>query len=174
MDTPAIQLIPPGLLGAFQIKSGGQNPARMGDSYVPVLPMLDWALNALREDLIDVNSFGAGNGPRQTSMTNCIVPAAQWWYVHHASIQITLASTDSQVNPAIGFICNAPTVLLPKVVLEWFPLTVTATGTSSDIWVHAERFFMPPGARLYYFSSAGTVSVGTNATAHMVFSRLPN
>lgn len=166
-----VQLIPPGLLGALQLKTGGRNPTSLGDAYVPTIDCLDWLLNAKQEFLIDVSSIATG--PIFQGLPTLVVPDREWWYVHWLSAAIVLAATEDQINPQLWAEYNFPTALLPRVLLAQLPGSHSSAATSANVSLGAARFFLPPSTRLVYANLSGTLGANRNVTTHAVFSRLP-
>lgn len=146
MSNPSISYLPPGLLGALQIK-GGANPRTLIETYQPVLEMRDWLLLAAYEVLGVTNAGGVTNGfAGFTSAAAAVVPVRQWWYVHDFSINIPgLVATDVihaapayQLDVAAGgdtFIAGASERLAPG-----------AGGGAFTCFSSRAPFFVPQGA----------------------------
>lgn len=109
-----IQVIPPGLMGLLQLKTGGNLPSTLADVVAPVLELRDWYLTARR---VDHNTlFGAipqrvlatgnnGNFGFQLGGVNVQVPQNQIWYCEEMTINANLLAAD--------YIRAAPTILTP-------------------------------------------------------------
>jgi hypothetical protein len=101
-----LQVIPPGLLGFFQLKSAGVLPSLLSYEVQPSLEMRDWYFQARQLD--EVAQFGqaptsiaittgTGSGPQGFGLTGgpAKVPAGQYWYVTEAQASVSVPAADS-------------------------------------------------------------------------------
>lgn len=98
-----IQVIPPGLLGLFQLKGHGENPRELATLVNPILEMRDWYFQAQALDwpqarnggVVPTANIAAGGVGFVAFSTPMTVPQDEIWYVHHLTIAVgNLAATD--------------------------------------------------------------------------------
>lgn len=163
---PALQVIPPGLLGFFQLKSGGKNPSALGEDLSPVLECFRWYMQARLENslqfigfsAIAVNVVGAFN----FSPNNILVPENEIWWVENFTVQSAALAAGEELMmvpmmlgpPQLGSISN-------------YALGTTAfvanAGDRYSIPATPPGFFAPPGSSLGFFVNrivtAGNITI---------------
>jgi hypothetical protein len=168
-----IQLIPPGLLGALNIKNSGRNPQFLPDTYQSVLPMLDWLLLANQEVLQEgVAGIAASFSGFVAYPTKFIVPNDEWWYLHHISAQAGAAAAADTVQGL------QPCMQIPGAVPTNIPLgaptQATLTGTiANGFYSTARQIFVPPGTQLGVLMNKVTAAVSACTLAAQI-TRLPS
>jgi hypothetical protein len=101
-----LQVIPPGLLGFFQLKSAGVLPSLLSYEVQPSLEMRDWYFQARQQDEISFfgavpisNSLTTGSQGAQGFSAGVTpqVPRGQYWYVTEATAGVTafIAAADT-------------------------------------------------------------------------------
>ena len=75
-----VQVVPPGLLSLFGVKTSGRNPDELGSQLGPSVEMLKWYLLA-ESKWMDFGTRVPAAGFNGTTL-NGIVPANEVWYVH--------------------------------------------------------------------------------------------
>jgi len=148
-----IQLQPPGLLGALQLKTLGQAPQDLGSVYAPTIECREWILNTNRE-WISATDAGAldttlGFTPAGNSESEVQVPQDEWWWLHNLLAFSSIdGSTDLMVlQPAFAWDANFGRVELLGTPSPC-PYPTPTTNTSVLVTAHASHCWIPPGARL--------------------------
>lgn len=158
-----IQVIPPGLLGFFQLKTGGRNPTDMSETLQPVLECFDWYMQARGGDYTNdvgvpnrlcnaIGTFGYTNNPIQ-------VPDGEiWWILEYSTRTATLAAAEA--------ITLCPAYLRPLVGTQsLYKLGVsTSAGPGQFCTSYADKqFFLPSGSELGFaveaIATVGTINV---------------
>lgn len=168
-----IQLIPPGLLGLFQLKQEGRGIVELPDVLQGTLELRDWYFQARVESNVDVHGVVIGTNTfdyfREFAPNAIVVPAREYWYVHNFTVFCTAgnAADRSDFWPAY----------IPQQQGSQFPVALAATqrmeGTS---WANpSQNFFLPPGAELGFgFSqSVDGASPGITYDGNFRITRLP-
>lgn len=170
IDTPPLQVLPPGLLGYFQIKSGGRNPQTLDETLVPVLDLTEWYLQATWNEAVDTsNAIPAGGGGFIPSPTLISGPNT-WLYIHHFSAYVALAAAAS-FQMAVCY-----QRLAGPAFPRHFPgngLSVPAAAINSVALASASGFWLPPSMQLGMYILSNTTAVGTVATFDLRWSSLP-
>ena len=155
-----IQVIPPGLLGFFELKTSGRNPDQLLSGYQPALEMFDWLMEA---SAIDWNKvFGAGGVAGRTvaagnlgynaytSPSGIVVPATEaWWVISYTIVSsvVTLGTSSMQIVPA--FSRQSPAVAFRDLYAVGAPSAVVVGGGVGRVCsAQATGFFVPPGSDL--------------------------
>ncbi len=172
-----IQLIPPGLLGLLQIKSpAGQNPNVLNADVQPTLEMLDLYLRTNQE------VWGSNSGVTvavsapatvvQFSPNAIVVPAQEWWYVHHYSVSALPGAGGFVIAPRLGMLLNR-TGTIRYIVLgpESYIPGGGITSTTGAMMFSAKGFWMPPGSELGMYISDVQVADVDLTVRGLVFTR---
>ena len=173
----AVQLIPPGLLGFFGIKSGGRNPSELGEQVSPTLDLWDWYTQAkLLDGIASLGSVPSvavnATGIHVFSPNAIIVPEGEAWWVDNFTIRTgTLLAAE-----AIGVV---PVMLRPRVGSQnQYLLVETASGTGAAgagqvSATSAKRFWVPPGTELGVLVSTIATAASITISAYLRFARAP-
>lgn len=169
-----IQLFPPGLLGFFQIKNEGRNPASLINQVQPVLEARDWYFQATAEAAITSGTVVAPGLVGVFSLS-IPVPNNQYWYVHECRATIGgagLAAAD-RVEMAIGFI--NPTVGLPFFLpAKNLVPGSTRTAAAGDICAtYGGGFFVPAGSSIRILITSINVAADRGVDIAARYTRLP-
>jgi len=178
-----IQVIPPGLLGYFNIKRNGINPDTLVGQYSPSIEMRDWLFHAGAENWITSRNggvtptIGLGPGPAVLGfkgfVTPIIVPEGEWWYVHDFTVttESTLVATDT-VSFCVGYANpqNAPFTFCIQGDRQ--PL-ITGAATGRSGFSHAHNFFVPPGSSLGFLLVANDTASTVDYFGYLRFTPLP-
>lgn len=147
-----IQVIPPGLLGFFNIKRDGINPSQLLDQISPSLEMFRWYMQAGAEflDTQTVSIAGGTTGFQEfTSGGGIVVPESEWWWIENFTVGAVLAAGDTAIF-SLGWTINAGT---PKTFQEDVMGNIGANSGPGVLTVRSARqFFLPPGAELGFFA----------------------
>jgi len=171
-----IQLIPPGLLGFFNLKNSGKNPRTLDDNINPSLELLPWYLCSQQEGLVGTLSIvdtNIGEFQAMTALDTLTVPDQEWWYVHSHSVHVALLSTDS--TPA--FFPSVSIPLRSGQVFVFGESTNCLTNSALNVSVTAKaewnRYF-PPGTRFGFGGGQFALFDPRTVTTNLVITRLPN
>lgn len=152
-----IQVIPPGLLSFFQLKSLGQNPDTIDSNLSPSLELRDWYMQARNVDWL--NQVGAGSAPTRTlgdgvtqfrafSPNDIQVPSNEIWWIENFTVvaQLPNATDTAQfscgyVRPIVGN--QSPYVTGPVVG----PMTGVA-GKNRVLMAGSGGYWVPGGSSL--------------------------
>lgn len=149
-----VQLIPPGLLSFFGVKTLGRNPGELVDNYQPSVEMLEWMMSSQAREANVATLTVAANGFQQYSGQPIVVPAAEWWWLSDYTIQGSCGAADTMTF--------APCAAFPQVTQRLHLLgdyvnlnnndTALASGNRLRGW------FVPPttilGTHIRAFSGA--------------------
>jgi len=153
-----LQKGPLGLLGAFALKVGGQNPTGFGDSVVPVAEVMDHYLATSELNSVVVNGLGG----LVASVTRAfVVPAGKVWRVIGAGMQVGLNAADVALKSNITIGISSPNGGLPGTIVLGGTDQGGAVFRSSGI-VFRPPLFLPSGwsvQETFLTSAAMTVSV---------------
>ena len=139
-----IQLIPPGLLGFFQLKNVGKNPDVLSSNYQPTLECRDW-LYLSQQRTTDPAAYARGfvtaNRGFLPWTAALIVPQDEAWFVRAYTIR-------SQNVPAAESIIFRPAwrALYLASVYSMGENEIVTAGQTGITGV--ENFFLPPGSEL--------------------------
>jgi len=144
----SVQVIPPGLLGAFQIKNGGRNPVSLGQDYVPTLDMREWALIANVRTLGATNIGAVTNGYAdfQDGGATSRVPEKEWWYVHDFSAHLKPLVTTDDVTLSPAYQVDTASGGDTIIVGDPFRLVVTAAAADLRVFSARTPFLVPPNS----------------------------
>lgn len=175
MSSGPIQVIPPGLLGFLNLKSQGQNPSMLGDTYEPVVQMFEWLLMANWTSIQFAGLITAGTtGFYTATPTPTIVPDREWWYVHDstASIGPLGVGETAQASIAIRISQNAP---LSNHILTFGNGQYGNGGTAGTTLAlpQAHGFWANPGALVGIDVSIADVTVNKAFNQTVRYTRLP-
>jgi len=102
VSSAPISLIPGGLLGFFQIKNGGQNPAELGKVIAPVMDALNWYADYnCVEELQGQRSHITAEIGDFSATTALTPPVGQWWLVRGVQMYWPVNATDIFVQRLI-------------------------------------------------------------------------
>jgi len=165
-----IQQLPPGLLGFLQLKSQGQNPSLLADSYQPSIEMLDWLLLASNETLQVGFAAGTIGGNLASSTVNAVatVPNEEWWYVHRFSVGVAPVGATRISN--VGLIM---TLSAAGAAANFSLASNPVIGVADLVNVGAQGFFAPPGAILGWIANITNAGATNVAGSALWFTRLP-
>lgn len=168
-----IQIIPPGLLGYFQLKNRGRNPTDMPETLFPMMDLLEWYLHANGEQLATL-SFSipaTGSDSQPFAGLGGIVPNGEWWYVHYmCAFSAPLLAADTVEKLQCAVIVSDPS---PQTILLGQASNQTMTGANKRQWAGGQMgAFIGPGAALGIFYSAITAT-NITITGNARISRLP-
>lgn len=181
-----IQLQPPGLLGLLQIKNFAEAPHDLQQTYVPVFPMVPWALLANAETLqVGFAAGSIGGNLTGTFISDAVssVPGTftvgqrEWWYVHRFNLGFSPGGgTTALAWPQLGYLVDvgatAKYLGVSQAILG--PVTAAAGGDPTRaLQLNASDFFVPPGSQLGFGINV-TNAAATNAAAlSALITRLP-
>jgi len=153
-----IQVIAPGLLGFLQLKSRGENPGELSDTYGPSIEMRDWLFQARALDWTQERGggsppgIGIGPGPATLgfnafSPADLQVPASEMWWVEEFTISSggLIATDTAMIAPAYQRPLTGTSNLYQ---LGPSSNAITGSATGKRVTVQARDFFLPPGSRL--------------------------
>jgi hypothetical protein len=108
-----VQVIPPGLMGYFNLKNHGQNPDVLQGFYQPVLESRDWLLAANLEQVQGYRELGTGTfvnffSPPQPNGQPIVVPPNEFWFVWDIIFHVVLGAGDVVASMAVGWRVHAP------------------------------------------------------------------
>lgn len=165
-----IQVIPPGLLGFFQLKNMGRNPSDLVDSVQPSLEMFDWYMQARAEYVGLGNTGGVPNATTQfrALAPAVFVPDGEFWYIVTATlISSVLVAGDSYIaciamrDPTSGFIH------VPRAQ-QGITMSDAIAGANTQGLCSAQDWFAPSGVEIGVFLSrnltAATITYSLSAT----------
>lgn len=150
MADSKLQTAPLGLLGAFQLKTLGDNPTLFGDRLQPVIEAMGFYGLASRSF-----QLATGNLTNPGDTLTLTVPARQIWRVLCVSGRAVIGALD--VNGFVGFVGTRPTsdVNQSLVAIAENQVVQPAAGATT---IHCavssgfgEPFFLGPGAQLALF-----------------------
>jgi len=164
-----VQVIPPGLLGALQLKQLGQNPHSLLAEYRPTIEVRDWLLlgNAIDRTQISLAAIAvpsATYGAANFSPNHIIVPTRELWWCYEYTVSSdlipagdTIQIAPSYSRPLVGTLSNY--VLCPRN-----DVGAGAVGVASRVDVCARNFWLPPDSELGF-----TISTNTRAAGNTTF-----
>lgn len=171
-----VQVIPAGLLGFFQLKSLGRNPADLAEAYQPIVEMRDWLFVTQSVDfgpgpLAAVTVLGGVQGGQRFTANPIQTPSNEWWYVHNYTIRSAALVAGDTSN-------IAPLLFTPITgVINTYLLTsnagVALTGPNRTQGVSAQGFWMPPLSELGFLIYENTSAAGIAYTGTARITRLP-
>lgn len=168
-----IQLVPPGLLGLFQLKDNGRGIQSLPDVLQGVLELRDWYFQSRAEISQGTHGITVAAGTRGwTSFSPGIieVPPREWWWVH----TYTIITADIAAGDTVTFLpMYIPQATGSLRFLALGPANKNMGGTANRPVVLAQNFFLPPGSILgFWIEQHGAVG-NTSFTGHLRFTRLP-
>lgn len=149
-----VQLIPPGLLSFFGVKTLGRNPGQLGETYDLSVDMLDWLMFAQAREANVATLTVAAGGFQQFSAQPITVPALEWWWIADYSVLGTCGAADTMTF--------APCASYPQVTGRLHLLgDYEVLGNTDSALVSGNRsrgWFIPPttmlGVHVRAFSGA--------------------
>lgn len=174
-----IQLIPPGLLGFFQLKQEGRGLVELPDVLQGTVDLLDWYFQSRAEwdqTLHGVVLNAAGRNGFEPFAPNTIqVPAREFWWVSQYSVQALPqpgAGTATLLQLQATMVAQAVGTLRPVAI---GPQISGALGTANHQAIAiANGFFAPAGAVLGFAWGADIAGGGTiDVNGFVRFARLP-
>jgi hypothetical protein len=173
-----IQLIPPGLLDFFSLKSLGVNPGSLIESYQPTIDMLDWAMEAKALDsrfefggiaslsLAAASSSGAFN----FNVNNPVVPQNEIWRVLQMTVQVSLVAAEfSSLAPC--FLTPGGGTTAPYLVGQVADRYAGTAAGVLNVCFADDPFWLPPGSQLGVFVREQVCAVNLNYQAFWRFVR---
>jgi len=164
-----IQAIPAGLLGFFNLKNVGRNPAVMPDTVQPTLELRDWYFESLAVFDLEPHSITfnpalgvTGFNPYTLATVNMSVPENEFWWVEQLSLRAILGAATDKLSFAPAY--RARPLGTQDIVLGQPSEYFVGDGTGGAYAaVTASGFFLPAGAQLGIWiqkiASAGTITV---------------
>lgn len=159
-----IQVIPPGLLGFLQLKTGGLNPTELNGLLQPTLQLRDWMFLATAESLTN-SQAGVGIGSAWAPLFGggIVVPQGEAWWVEFFSGVALINAGGVMSDFRLGYRSQNIVGITDNV----FILSPVQVAKSAGQYMNADGyrpFFMPPGAELMYFRelSGGTSDIRFN------------
>jgi len=178
-----VNLIAPGLLGALQAKSKGQNPSMLGDTIAPTLEMREWLLmqdRAYAASAADIQGATDPNTSAAFLNTNPLIqiPQGEAWYVWNVSLWVAVKPgdiLDGGVWTAVQLIDGTTSLVFLHFLAPGIPI---APGGAADAVVAAggdvRRWFLP-GAIFGMGYGELTIGAASFAEFHLSveYTRLP-
>lgn len=168
-----VQVIPPGLLGFFQLKTFGRNPAELSETLQPSLECFEWYMQAQLRDV--VQDLGvpqraiATTGPWIFSPNQVTVPNGEIWWVEHFTVRtVALVAGES--------IRVAPLMQRPLFgTVNQFLLGGSSTAIAGEMAIaRADRpFWAAPGSDLGFFVSAIATAGAISVQGYLRYVRIP-
>lgn len=163
MDSRPIQVIPPGLLGFFQLKNTGRNPDTMPGALDLSFDVRDWYFEARLEDAGAQGTVAKATG--QSGMfgftTNpIIVPQDEAWWVRSYTVDTPALAAGDNVTFAPAYQSG---IAGTYHALPSSPSFASVSGVNTRGIVTAEGFFLGPGMEL------GVYILGITAAATITF-----
>lgn len=158
-NSKPIQAVPAGLLGFFQLKNNGQNPAEFPDVLQPNIDLLEWYLQSYQELASQQNLLTYAPGS-SSQLFPLVVPSDQWWWLSEVSLQIPLllsgSGTPDYVKAAL-FVQFGGNAFRQLCDIQEFSATATEDAFA---WMRLQkdRMLIPPGSQfgiLYERASFG-------------------
>lgn len=172
-----VQVIPPGLLSFFQLKTMGRNPSDLVESIQPNLDMRDWYFASKREQsTLDVAgatlALGFNNNATVDADGGFNVPADQWWFIEHMRFAVqTNAADDIRFSLAFRPSLGTSGTYLMRDQQPWVP--TAAIALASFPCATGGGFFAAPGTLLrYWIHSANPVNPARTINLALEFVRL--
>lgn len=172
-----IQLIPPGLLGLFQLKSSGRAPDDLQQSVQPSLEVLRWYMMARqvawREPagtFFTSRTVTTVDGPAVYSFNTPApirVPANEAWYVRSYTVAVPRLVVGDSVRFSAGWISPNSTQIA-FTLADARSIVPTDNGLSS-----AHDFFLLPGSQLGVVVEAITSAAGIQFSGSLEYTPLP-
>lgn len=137
-----LQQLPQGLLGFFQLKSGGMTPTQLLETLTPVLDLVPWYLQTNSENVSGTasNALGPVGGS-----AGVVVPPNEWWYVHVFTVftDVLLAGEEATITPLLVY------PLSQSMDVGRAATSVgSAAGTIAVAPMEREPRWIPPGTQL--------------------------
>jgi len=162
-----VQVIPPGLLGALQLKNAGQLPDLLMGTYQPVIELRDWLMQFNAESRTYTIAAGFIGDNYDVIDT---VPNDEWWMIHEASA--TAPSAALATSFSLGLAIQQSNQARGWLVCSSF--TPLGIGTSAKLVVSrgGPVVWVPSGHDIRLYRSSD-VAPPANAFADLRFTRLP-
>lgn len=181
-----LQVIPPGLLGFFNLKSLGQNPSMLDDLVSPTIELREWYMQAQMIDY--VNATGLTMTKTRTTISPVgfltwdlvggvvpgLVPDNEWWWVENYTIYAQVPAVAGEgctwscayISPSGG------AIQVYQTGLERGHSATAAQATRPSCF--ARQFWVPPGATLGLNLMANTSAGGITYQGAVRLARLRN
>jgi len=172
-----IQLIPPGLLGFFDLKSEGKAPSEIPSLLQPILEMRKWYFVQTAQRMADVDATrdltDDLDGFVIPTSDPIIVPSGEWWYVHNLLGKATMPAVANEVIQfAMAWI--EPENFLDYEVFEPSTSVPSSSATATrQYFAVAHDFWAPPGAMFCWYVGACETATVIPAALNGRYSRLP-
>lgn len=135
-----VQLIPPGLLSFFGVKTLGRNPDQLIDNYQPSVEMLDWLMGSQAREANVATLTVAAGGFQGFSAQPIVVPALEWWWLSDYTVQGACGAADTMTF--------APCAAFPQVTNRLHLLGDYVTLGNNDVALGSGNrlrgWFVPP------------------------------
>jgi len=174
-----LQVLPQGLLGFFNLKSMGANPAYMPDLVQPTLDLFEWYMetNSILISGMTNTATAVGFTGWAVPTAGVTVPQSEWWWVSKYSIHsevIAGASGDltfrcAYANPTVPVIDYWP---IGEPSLRFDPAAAIAAVDKQKI-CSAENFWLPPGSGLGFWVDDITGGTAIDLQGALRYSVLP-
>jgi len=171
-----IQIVPPGLLGALNLKNVGRNPSELNSMIQPTLDLQEWLLVQNQESLFASRPMVNGDISTFFPMTagdSMTIPDNEYWYVWNHTVTMGLGAADFNAGvlaavaevqgSIIGYCMHGNTA---------GPITAGATAKQMVAGGMPRRWF-GPGNRFGFGAGAVTVGGAVTATCSIQITRLP-
>lgn len=171
-----IQVLPPGLLGMLQLKTGGNNPDTIMGEVRPTIDLLDFYLRAISQPILVTPTATPGTKSGQFAdvytTNNVLVPQSEWWWVESYLVF---------AGGGVGSIVRdlKPVARLGGNPNGWMLLgdsvgNINVPGTGADAaTVGARGFWLPPGSAFGFSHSGITAGAGITVTGRIQRSVAP-
>lgn len=169
-----LQILPPGLLGALQLKNMGKNPGALSSLVQGTLELRDWLLQQNYEVLGATNAASVTDNFTgfQDGGTGARVPEGEWWYIHEYQVNILALATGDVVHAAPAYQDN--TVAGGDTITVGPDVRLVPTATTASLTAPAWRqFFVPPNALFGGWILESNVAAALNLGCRIRMTRLP-
>jgi hypothetical protein len=159
-----IQVIPRGLLGMLQLKSGGNNPSQLNETVQPVIDLYPQYKESLAQyqPLGGIALASGAVGPNFFAPLAIIVPDNEIWWCMNYGIYTGLmpVATDDCVFAPLMRTTRVGSIrieLCPNATP--MPVAPSVAAANRQKFAGASGFWMPPGSELGFFISSITAAV---------------
>jgi hypothetical protein len=160
-----IQIIPPGLLGALQLKQDGRGIVELFDTLQGTMELFDWYMQARAEWRTTLTGLTINASGRLTfaafSPNSIVVPDREYWYVEQYSITAL-----PQPGAGTAVLNHFATAMVQQATGTQRPLSLgdaingEVIDTANHLAVVAARGFFAPSGSILGFSYGCAVSAG--------------
>lgn len=171
-----IQLIPPGLLGLFQLKQMGKNPSQYGEVVLPSFELSDWYLRAASLDynaqvgvalIPGVDLANGAVGFQGFSPNAVIVPANEWWHVENYTVATGNLTTGDNTALRPAFARPLTGTRSIHVVNPANTGVLGGAATARANTVSGVDFWVPPGSEIGMFVQVNDTATVISYTGYL-------